>query len=47
VPSTFLSTFLMEVGALQLLTGVANLLPLGPMDGTRIVAAWRACRADA
>lgn len=42
VPDTFGSVFLSHVGGLQLLTGVANLLPFGPMDGTRILAAWRA-----
>jgi Zn-dependent protease len=47
VPDTFLSTFLGEVGGLQLLTGVANLLPVGPMDGSNILASWRACRAVA
>jgi Zn-dependent protease len=39
------ATFFSELAALQLLTGLANLLPIGPLDGTRIVAAWRACRA--
>jgi Zn-dependent protease len=45
VQDSFASTFLGHVGGLQLLTGVANLLPFGPMDGTRILAAWRDCRA--
>ena len=27
--------------ALQLITAIANLLPYGPMDGQRILAAWR------
>ena len=45
VPHTFAATFLGELAALQLLTGVTNLLPIGPLDGTKIVAAWRACRA--
>ena len=45
VPNTFGSTFVSQVGGLQLLVGVVNLLPFGPMDGTNILAAWRACRA--
>jgi Zn-dependent protease len=40
-PDAQSSQFLIELAALQLLTGVANLLPWGPMDGQRIVAAWR------
>ncbi len=44
-PDTFLATFFSQFGALQLVTGVANLLPIGPMDGRNILAAWRACRA--
>ena len=46
-PDTFGATFLSELGALQLLVGMVNLLPVGPMDGSRMVAAWRACRAVA
>jgi Zn-dependent protease len=45
VPDTFASTFLGEVGGLQLLVGTANLLPVGRMDGSNILAAWRACRS--
>lgn len=45
VRDTFAATFFGQLGALQLLTGLANLLPIGPMDGTKILAAWRACRA--
>jgi len=41
----FASTFVSHVGGLQLLTGMANLLPFGPMDGSKIFAAWRATRA--
>jgi len=44
VPDSFAATFLTQVGGLQLLTGVVNLLPVGPMDGSNILAAWRACR---
>jgi Zn-dependent protease len=33
------SQFLIELAALQLLTALANLLPWGPMDGQRILAA--------
>jgi Zn-dependent protease len=33
--------FLIELAALQFLTALANLLPWGPMDGRRILAAWR------
>jgi Zn-dependent protease len=40
-PDAQSSQFLIELAALQLLTAVANLLPWGPMDGQRIVAAWR------
>jgi Zn-dependent protease len=42
-PDGFVAGFFTQVAALQLLTAVANLLPFGPMDGSRIVAAWRAC----
>jgi Zn-dependent protease len=45
MPDSFGSTFLSHFGDLQLLTGLANLLPIGPMDGSHILAAWRACRA--
>jgi Zn-dependent protease len=44
---SFLAGFLTNLGLLQLATGVVNLLPLGPMDGSHILAAWRACRAVA
>ncbi len=47
VPDTFTATFLSQVAGLQLLTGMANLLPVGPMDGSKILTAWRACRAIA
>src|SRR6266508_1409419 len=40
-PDSFASGWLTQVGALQLITALANLLPFGPMDGTNIVAAWR------
>jgi Zn-dependent protease len=41
-PDGLLSTFLVELAGVQLLTAVANLVPLGPMDGQRMLAAWRA-----
>jgi Zn-dependent protease len=44
-PDSFASGFLTQIGLLQLLTAMANLLPFGPMDGSRIVAAWRALAA--
>jgi len=44
VPDTFASGYLNQVGALQLVTALANLLPFGPMDGSNIVAAWRSLR---
>jgi Zn-dependent protease len=44
VPDSFASGWLTNLGLLQLCTGVANLLPFGPMDGANIVAAWRALR---
>ena len=44
VPDSFASGWLTQVGALQLLTAVANLLPFGPMDGANILAAWRSLR---
>src|SRR5579864_7165884 len=39
LPNTVAATFFSELAALQLLVGLANLLPFGPMDGTKIVAA--------
>jgi Zn-dependent protease len=45
VPDSFAAGYLNQVGMLQLFTAVANLLPLGPMDGSHILAAWRACRS--
>jgi Zn-dependent protease len=44
-PDTFLAGFLTNVGLLQLATAMANLVPFGPMDGSHILTAWRACRA--
>ena len=41
-----LGTFVVELAALQLLTAAANLLPVGPMDGQRMLAAWRAATAS-
>lgn len=41
-PESPSSQFLMELAALQMLTALANLVPWGPMDGRRILAAWRA-----
>src|SRR5260370_15899083 len=40
-----LNTFVVELAALQLLTAAANLLPLGAMDGRRMLTAWRAAAA--
>jgi Zn-dependent protease len=45
VPEGFLSGYLTQIGALQLLTAIANLLPFGPMDGSNILAAWRSLKA--
>jgi Zn-dependent protease len=42
-PDSFAAGYLSQIGMLQFLTGLANLLPLGPMDGTKILQAWRAC----
>jgi Zn-dependent protease len=39
-PDGQLGQFLIELAALQLLVAVANLVPWGPMDGQRIMAAW-------
>ncbi len=44
VPDSFASGWLTQVGLLQLCTALANLLPIGPMDGSHIVAAWRGLR---
>jgi Zn-dependent protease len=44
VPDSFAAGYLSQVGALQLLTAIANLVPFGPMDGTNILSAWRALR---
>jgi len=41
-----LCTFVVELAALQLLTAAANLVPFGPMDGQRMLAAWRAAAAS-
>jgi Zn-dependent protease len=35
-----LSTFVLELTALHFITAAANLLPFGPMDGRRMLAAW-------
>jgi Zn-dependent protease len=40
-PDAQSSQFLIQLAALQLLTALANLVPWGPMDGQRILAAWR------
>jgi len=40
--STLVGGFLLQLGVLQLLTAALNLLPVGPLDGSRILAAWRA-----
>jgi Zn-dependent protease len=42
-PDSFASGYLTQLGTLQLLSGVANLVPVGPMDGSKILQAWRAC----
>lgn len=44
VPDSFASGWLTQVGLLQLFTAIANLLPVGPMDGANIVSAWRSLR---
>jgi Zn-dependent protease len=41
-PDAMTSQFLIELAALQVLAALANLVPWGPLDGQRIVAAWRA-----
>ena len=43
-PGSLASGWLTQVGALQLVTALANLLPFGHMDGSNIVAAWRGRR---
>jgi len=40
-----LQTFIVELAALQLLTAAANLLPIGAMDGQRMLHALRAAPA--
>jgi Zn-dependent protease len=40
-PEGPMANFILELAALQLLTAAVNLVPLGRLDGTRIVAAWR------
>jgi Zn-dependent protease len=42
VADTLVAGFLAQVGLLQLVTSATNLLPIGPFDGARILAAWRA-----
>jgi Zn-dependent protease len=42
-PGSSASSYLTQLGTLQLLVGMANLLPVGPLDGTKILEAWRAC----
>jgi Zn-dependent protease len=42
-PESFAIQYLSQLGSLQLLTGLLNLLPVGPLDGAKIVRAWRAC----
>jgi Zn-dependent protease len=44
VPDSFASGWLTQVGLLQLLTAVANLVPVGPLDGAKILAAWQSLR---
>jgi len=44
-PADALTTFVIELAALQLLTAGANLLPIGPMDGQRMLAALQALNA--
>jgi Zn-dependent protease len=41
-----LNAFVLELAALQLLTAAANLLPVGAMDGQRMLQAWRAAIAS-
>jgi Zn-dependent protease len=40
-----LLTFVVELAALQLLTAAANIVPFGPMDGRRMLEAWRSATA--
>jgi Zn-dependent protease len=44
-PEGGMLSFVLELAALQLLTAAANLVPLGPMDGHRMLTAWRAASA--
>jgi Zn-dependent protease len=44
VPDSFASSWLSQVGLLHLATAVFNLVPVGPLDGANIVAAWRLLR---
>jgi len=46
-PAGPLATFLVELAALQLLTAAANLVPIGAMDGHRMLQAWRSAVAPA
>lgn len=45
-PDGPLGTFIVELAALQLLTAAANLVPFGPMDGHRMLQAWRTAAAS-
>jgi Zn-dependent protease len=40
-PEGALASFVLELAVLQLLTAAANLVPIGRLDGTRMLAAWR------
>jgi Zn-dependent protease len=46
-PGTLLADSLCLAGVLQILTGLANLLPVSPMDGAHAMQAWRALRSSA
>ncbi len=43
-PDSFAAGWLTQVGWLQLFTAVLNLLPVGPLDGAKIVSAWQSLR---
>ncbi len=45
-PEGPLLTFMVELAALQLLTATANLVPFGQLDGSRMLAAWRALQRN-
>ena len=44
-PERLAAGCLSQIAAVQLLTGIVNLLPFGALDGSKIVESWRACQA--